>query len=283
MPNNPGSLPKMPSAPDVLHSDDPITSGDTEHSVNRPQCQLMPALNLSTATPGGTKKIQQKKGKRLRSVYTSENPEGETDRDVSLPSSSASSAADESEFEDATMETPRRRRAHHSSPVFGFGEGPSILQQQMASQATVATNNAILSTVEILTSEVKEIKDLVTTLTSNINVLKNQNTDLRQGQSRLEQQIQRMGRQQREPMRQNAQAEQATGVNTQPVPNRRANNQTQPPAVPNQNTPTQTPAPTPDSTNTWAKVARKGSEKRKEVIPGPAQRMERTIVVHRSS
>src|SRR5947209_11916565 len=110
MPNNPGPLPKMPSAPDVLHSDDPITSGDAEHSVNRPQRQLMPALNLSTATPGGTKKIQQKKGKHLRSVYTSENPEGETDRDVLLPSSSASSAADESEFEDATMETPRRRQ-----------------------------------------------------------------------------------------------------------------------------------------------------------------------------
>src|SRR5205807_4463224 len=28
---------------------------------------------------------------------------------------------------------------------------------------------------------------------------------------------------------------------------------------------------------------RKGSEKKKEVIPGPAKRMERTIVVHRSS
>src|SRR5205085_11940101 len=147
MPNNPGSLPKMPSAPDVLHSDDPITSGDAEQSINRPQRQLMPALNLSTATPGGTKKIQQKKGKRLRSVYTSENPEGETDRDVLLPSSSASSAADESEFEDATMETPRRRRAHRSSSIFGFSKGQSILQQQMASQATIATNNAILSTV----------------------------------------------------------------------------------------------------------------------------------------
>src|SRR5205085_11514670 len=94
-----------------------------------------------------------KKGKRLGSVYTSENPEGETDREVSLPSSSASSAADDSEFEDATMETPcqQRRRAHRSSPIFGFGEGPSILQQQMASQATIATNNASLSTVEILT------------------------------------------------------------------------------------------------------------------------------------
>src|SRR5437660_5904181 len=284
MPNNPGSHLKMPSPPDATLSSDPITAEDSQHSVNKPQHrQLMPALD--TNTTARTKKIHQKKGKRLRSVYTSENPEGETDCEVSLPSSSASSGADDSEFEDATMETPRqrRRRAHRSSPVFGFGEGPSILQQQMASQATVATNNAILSTVEILTSEVKEIKDLVNTLTSNINVLKNQNADLKQGQSRLEQQIQRMGRQQREPMRQNAQAEQATGVNTQPVPNRRANNQTQPPAVPNQNTPTQTPAPTPDSTNTWAKVARKGSEKRKEVIPGPAQRMERTIVVHRSS
>ena len=51
----------------------------------------------------------------------------------------------------------------------------------MASQATVATNNVILSTVEILTSELKEIKDIVTTLTSNINILKNQNADLKQG------------------------------------------------------------------------------------------------------
>src|SRR5437588_4369936 len=272
MPNNPGSLPKMPSAPDVLHSDDPITSGHAEHYVNRPQRQLMPALNLSTTTTSGTKKIHQKKGKRLRSVYTSANPEGETDREVSLPSSNASSAADESEFEDATMETPRRRRrrAHCSSPIFGFGEGPSILQQQMASQATIATNKAILSTVEILTSELKELKDLVTTLAGNIYVLKNQNADLKQGQSRLEQQIQRMGRQQREPARQNPQAEQATGANTQPVQNRRTNNQTQPPAVPSQNTPTQTPAPTPDVTNTWAKIARKGNEKKKETIPGPA-------------
>ena len=153
----------------------------------------------------------------------------------------------------------------------------------MASQATIATNKAILSTVEILTSELKELKDLVTTLAGNINVLKNQNADLKQGQSRLEQHIQRMGRQQREPARQNPQAEQATGANTQPVQNRRTNNQTQPPAAPSQNTPTQTPAPTPDATNTWAKVARKGNEKKKETIPGPAKRMERTIVVHRLS
>src|SRR5437660_8009065 len=145
MPNNPGSLPKMPSAPDVLHSDDPITSGDAGHSVNRPQCQLVPALNLSTTTQSGTKKIHQKTGKRLRSVYTSENPEGETDRDVSLLSLSASSAAVESEFEDVTMETPRRRHAHRTSPVSGFSEGQCILQQQMVSQATIATNNAILS------------------------------------------------------------------------------------------------------------------------------------------
>src|SRR5947209_4732227 len=227
MPNNPGPLPKMPSAPDVLHSDDPITSGEAEHSLNRPQRQLMPALNLSTTTPSGTKKIHQKKRKRLRSVYTSENPEGETDRDVSLPSSSASSAADESEFEDATMETPRRRRAHRSSPVFGFGEGQSILQQQMSSQATIATNNDIPSTVEILISELKELKVLVTTLAGNINTLKNQNNDLKQGQTCLEQQIQRMGRQQRELARQNPQAEQATDANTHPVQNRRTNNQTQ--------------------------------------------------------
>src|SRR5437588_6525994 len=153
----------------------------------------------------------------------------------------------------------------------------------MASQATIATNNAILSTVEILTSELKELKDLVTTLAGNINVLKNQNADLKQGLSRLEQQIQRMGRQQREAARPNLQAEQATGANTQPVQNRRTNNQTQPPAVPSQNTPTQTPTPTPDATNTWAKVTRKGNEKKRETIPGPAKRMERTIVVHRLS
>ena len=85
------------------------------------------------------------------------------------------------------------------------------------------------------------------------------------------------------PARQNPQAEQATGANTQPVQNWRTNNQTQPPSVPSQNTPTQTPAPTPDDTNTWAKVARKGNEKKKETIPGPAKRMERTIVVQRLS
>src|SRR5437588_9085121 len=48
-------------------------------------------------------------------------------------------------------------------------------------------------------------------------------------------------------------------------------------------TPTQTPAPTPDATNTWAKVARKGNEKTKETIPGPGKRMDRKIVVHRLS
>src|SRR5437660_3520661 len=176
MPNNPGSHLKMPSPPDATLSSDPITADDRQHSVNKPHHrQLMPALD--TNTPAGTKKIHQKKGKRLRSVYTSENPEGETDREVSLPSSSASSAAEDSEFEDATMETPRQRRrhAHRSSPIFGFGEGPSILQQQMASQATIGTNHAILNMVEILTSELKELKDLVTTLAGNINVLKNQN------------------------------------------------------------------------------------------------------------
>src|SRR5947209_875651 len=95
MPNNPGSHPKMPSPPDVTCSSDPITAEDSQYSVNKLQHrQLMPPLD--TNTPAGTKKIHQKKGNRLRSVYTSENPEGETDHEVSLPSSSASSATDDS-------------------------------------------------------------------------------------------------------------------------------------------------------------------------------------------
>src|SRR5437660_8315278 len=97
----------------------------------------------------------------------------------------------------------------------------------MASQATIATNNAILSTVEILTSELKELKELVTTLAGNINTLKNQNNDLKQGQTCLEQQIQCMRRQHREPGRQTTLTEPASGANTQPIQNRRGNYQTQ--------------------------------------------------------
>src|SRR5437588_634162 len=81
MPNNPGSHPKIPSPPDATLSSDPITAEDSQLSVNKPQHrQLMPALD--TNTPAGTKKIHQKKAKCLRSVYTSQNPEGETDREV---------------------------------------------------------------------------------------------------------------------------------------------------------------------------------------------------------
>src|SRR5437016_966565 len=55
MPNNPGSHPKMPSAPDGIYSSDPVTAEDSQHSVNKPQHrQLMPALD--TNTPAGIKK-----------------------------------------------------------------------------------------------------------------------------------------------------------------------------------------------------------------------------------
>src|SRR5437588_10421693 len=69
MPNNPGSHPKMPSPPDATLSSDPITAEDSQHSVNKPQQrQLIPALQ--TNTPTGTKKIHQKKAKRLKTDNT---------------------------------------------------------------------------------------------------------------------------------------------------------------------------------------------------------------------
>ena len=285
MPTNP--TPKqMPPPPDVIHSDDHLSSGDASHSVTRPdQRQLLapPSIFDSSATTS-SERIHQKKGKRLRSIYTTDNPEAETDREISLPSSKASSVADESDTDNNTAQTPKqpRRRAPRSSPTFGFGESQSILQQQMASQAAMATNNAILTTVEILTTEVKELKDLVTTLANNVTTLKNQNNDLKQGQSRLELQIQRMGRQQRDPPRTTNPTEQATGANTQPVNNRRNQNPPQQQPQPQQAPPPRGTAPETESPNTWAKVARKGSEK-KEQVPGPPKRMERTIVVHCSS
>ena len=181
------------------------------------------------------------------------------------------------------QETPRqerRRRALRSSPIPGFGEGPSILQQQLASQANVATNNAILGTVEILTAEVKQLTELVTSLANTITTIKAQNNDLKQGQIRLEQQVQKMGRQHRDQPKPNTPAPPTTGSNTQPLAGGRPNPTSQPKPQP-QNQPPKNPNTEPEA-NTWAKVAKKGSEK-KETIPAPPKRTERTIVVHRSS
>ena len=288
MPTNPNTTKNMPPPPDPLFSDDPIASGDAQHSVTRnTPLRLEPAPKIfaeSSAPP----KIRQKKGKRQRPVYTSENPEAETDRDVPISSSSASSVADESEYDDPMLETPRQerqRRGHRPSSGLGFGEGPTILQREMAAQATLATNNAILSTVEILTAEVKTLKELITSLAATITSVKTQNGELKQGQNRLEQQIQRMGRQQRDPPKPHT-TEPATGTNTQPINNRRTQNQNQPPPAQNpsgpNSTPEKNPALEPEAGNTWAKVARKGNEKKENPFT-PAKRMERTIVVHRSS
>ena len=196
------------------------------------------------------------------------------------------------------METPRqerqRRHRRSSPPGFGFGEGPTILQREMAAQATLATNNAILSTVEILTAEVKQFKELLTSLNDTVSTLKTQNADLKQGQYRMEQQIQRLGRQQHDPPKpQNTTPEQASGANTQPINNRRAQPQQQntPPQQAHQAQQSQQaqqstqPSPqanTTDNGNTWAKVARKGNDK-KETPAAPPKRAERTIVVHRRS
>src|SRR5437588_862635 len=186
MPTNPTPKQMLPP-PDVIHSDDHLSSGDASHSVTRPdQRQLLAPPNIfdSSAT-AGSKRIHQKKGKRLRSIYTTDNPEAETDREISLPSSKASSVADESDTDNNTAQTPKqpRRRAPRSRPTFGFGESQSILQQQLQ---------------------------------------------------------------------------------------------------PQQAPPPRGTAPETESPNTWAKVARKGSEK-KEQVPGPPKRMERTIVVHCTS
>ena len=97
-----------------------------------------------------------------------------------------------------------------------IGESGTILPQQLNAQAAIAMNNAILNTVKILTNEVKQLNDLVTTLGTATTALKSQNNDLKQGQTRLEQQIQRMGRTQREPAM-NTTASPATNANTQPI------------------------------------------------------------------
>ena len=147
----------------------------------------------------------------------------------------------------------------------------------------MATNNAILNTIEILRNEVKQLKDLVRTLVTATTVtsLKNQNNDLKQGQTRLEQQIQKMGRVQREPAKHTATTP-ATSANIQPENPQRTRKQTpaqiQPLSTSNAN---HTPPQASDS-GTWAKVARKGHEE-KEKITGPPKKTEQTIVVHRNS
>jgi prefoldin subunit 5 len=155
----------------------------------------------------------------------------------------------------------------------------------MASQQALATNNAILSTVEILTAEVKQLKELITALATTVTTLKTQNGDLKQGQTRLEQQIQRMGRQQRDSPtpKTNTTTQQATGANTQPVNNRRTTTQPEPQPQPQpQPNASKSAVPEPEAGNTWAKVASKGAAK-KETIQAPPKKTERTIVVHRTS
>ena len=197
-----------------------------------------------------------------------------------------STTDDDDDMEGNTHETPkaqRCRRDPRSSPTFtNFGESGAILQHQLNAQGAIATNNAILNTVKILTNEVKQLKDLVTTLVTATTSLKNQNNDLKQGQTHLEQQIQRMGRTQREPAKNTTTTTPATSANTQPVNPQRtlkpAPTQTQTQSAPNANPLPQQPA----KTGTWAKVARKGHEE-KEKITGPPKKTERTIVVHRNS
>ena len=176
-----GSLDKSqqaPTVPNVQYSDDPLASGNPEHSVtklNTDQTLALPAI--FTRTP----EILQKKSKRARPTYANEDPDTETDRKVELPnpntplptnlrapSSTASTTDDDDEMEGNPHETPKPRRRRcdpRSSPTFtNFGESGTILQQALNAQGAIATNNAILNMVEILTNEVKQLKDLVTTL-----------------------------------------------------------------------------------------------------------------------
>ena len=134
-----GSLDKSqhtPTVPDVLYSDDPLASGNPEHSVTKPNTDraLTPPA-IFTRTP----EILQKKSKRARPMYSNEDPDTETDRKVELPnpnapapSSTASTADDDDNMEGNTHETPkaRRHRRHpRSSPTFtNFSESGSILQ-----------------------------------------------------------------------------------------------------------------------------------------------------------
>ena len=274
------------------YSDDPLATGSTEHSLIKNTPKPLDPPPIFTTNPTTGPKIKQRKQKRPRPIYAAD--ENETDREISLPSSNTTSEAEETDH-DATMETPRqerqRRHRRSSPPGFGFGEGPTILQREMAAQATLATNNAILSTVEILTAEVKQFKELLTSLNDTVATLKSQNADLKQGQYRMEQQIQRMGRLQRDPPRPNTTPEPASGTNTQPINNRRPQQQQPQGPLPHQAQAThqaqpQTQPPPQASTleneNTWAKVARKGNDK-KETPPAPPKRTERTIVVHRRS
>ena len=187
-----------PTVPDVLYSDDPLASGNPEHSVTKPNTdQTLAAPAIFTRTP----EILQKRSKRARPMYSNEDPNTETDRELELPnpnapapSSTASTTDDDDDMEGNTHGAPKARRCRRdprSSPTFtNFGESGSILQHQLNAQAANATNNAILNTVDILTNEVKQLKDLVTTLVTATTSLKNQNNNLKHGQTRLEQQIQ---------------------------------------------------------------------------------------------
>ena len=125
-----------PTAPDVLYSDDPLATGNPEHSITKPNTdQTLAPPAIFTRTP----KILQKKSKGARPMYSNEDPDTETDREVELPnpnapapSSTASTTDDDDNMEGNTNETPkarRRRRDPRSSPTFtNFGESGSILQ-----------------------------------------------------------------------------------------------------------------------------------------------------------
>ena len=131
-----------PTVPDILYSDDPLASGNPEHSVTKSITdQTLAPPAIFTRTP----KILQKKSKRARPMYGNEDPDTETDCEVDLPNpnatipshshgpaSTASTTDDEDDMGGNPHETPkarRRRREPRSSPMFtNFGESGTILK-----------------------------------------------------------------------------------------------------------------------------------------------------------
>ena len=85
-----GNLDKFqhaPTVPDILYTDDPLASGNPEHSVTKPNTdQALTPPAIFTRTP----KIQQTRSKRARPTYSGKDPDTETDCEVELPNPKAS-------------------------------------------------------------------------------------------------------------------------------------------------------------------------------------------------
>jgi hypothetical protein len=262
--------------PEVFMSDDILDSTDPGHTVTKstPALPLVKFTGTTTSTTKGTT-TKQKSGKRARPANVEDL--AEADRDVSLPGSSTSSLfGGEDDYD--IQDTPRPDIHHRdlfTSQRGGRLETSSSLTEKMNSMQ----NNLLIETIENLSKEIREMHTTINSLATNLNTVRNQNQELKASHQRMEKHILRIGSSQAQ-ARSNETTSPATNANKVPQTNKRQT--TTQPKTGGETQADSQPGVLPVGQDTWATVAKKGKAV-KENPNTPAKRMERTIIVHRST